>query len=209
MVQIRTPWVVTSSGPVSDRKSSKRHMILENDIWDPTIKRVHAPTNVNGCTKYEQDPSYTVCCRVVTRAGPNNSQYVFIKFQSATGFEKMNIAHRYPIINRVYAPTEVNVCPKYEPDPLNIGGCISVTRVSPNTSVYPLNFNRIRENEHKNLIIYRVQTSTEVNSCTKYEWDILIIVGCRTINKLGQKVGWMDGWKDRQCRALYNNWVVR
>ena len=36
---------------------------------NPTIDRVHAPTKVNGCTKYVQDPLNVVGCRTVTMAG--------------------------------------------------------------------------------------------------------------------------------------------
>ena len=33
------------------------------------INRVHAPTMVNGCTIYEEDPLNTVGCRMGTRTG--------------------------------------------------------------------------------------------------------------------------------------------
>ena len=36
---------------------------------NPVISRVHAPTNVNGCTKYEHDPLNIEGSRVITRAG--------------------------------------------------------------------------------------------------------------------------------------------
>ena len=34
----------------------KYHMILEIEQRNPIINRLHAPTKVNGCTKYGQDP---------------------------------------------------------------------------------------------------------------------------------------------------------
>ena len=59
---------------------------LKNKHRDHIINRVHAPTKVNGFTKYEQNPLNIVGCRVVTRAGPKHqSVSVFIKFESATG----------------------------------------------------------------------------------------------------------------------------
>ena len=44
--------------------------ILTNKI----INRVHAPTKVNGCTKYEQDPLNIVGCRVVSNKGETDGQ---------------------------------------------------------------------------------------------------------------------------------------
>ena len=48
---------------------SKCNWMLENEHRNPIIKRIHDPTNVNGCTKYEHNPLNSVGCRVVTRAG--------------------------------------------------------------------------------------------------------------------------------------------
>ena len=48
-------------------KILKYHRILENEHIDPMINRVHAPTKVNNCVKYEQNLLYIVGCRVVTR----------------------------------------------------------------------------------------------------------------------------------------------
>ena len=62
-------------------------MILENKYRDPIINRVNAP-EVNGTTKYEDDPLNIVGCTAVTTAGSKHcsqSACVFIKFQSATG----------------------------------------------------------------------------------------------------------------------------
>ena len=57
----------------------------------------------------------------------NKSVSVFIKFQSATGSQKMNIENPL-LINRVYAHTKINGWAKYEQDPWNIVGCRVVTR---------------------------------------------------------------------------------
>ena len=41
----------------------------KNKHRNPIINKVHAPTKVNSCTKYEQNPLNNVGCRVVTRVG--------------------------------------------------------------------------------------------------------------------------------------------
>ena len=53
---------------------------------DPVINRVHALTNANNCTKYEQDPGKIVGNRDNEPELKTTSQSVFIKFQSAMAF---------------------------------------------------------------------------------------------------------------------------
>ena len=119
---------VTRSGWTSHyvlMKFSKSHRIHENEHRDPMINRVHDPTMVNGCTKYEHDPLDIVGCRAVTRAGWT-SHHVFIKFSKSHRIQENQ--HRDPQINRVHPPTKVNGCTKYQQDPFNIVGCRAVTR---------------------------------------------------------------------------------
>ena len=49
-------------------KISTFQRILENVNRDAIIKRVHAPTQDNGCAKYQCDPLNIVTCRVVMKA---------------------------------------------------------------------------------------------------------------------------------------------
>ena len=65
----RNPRLALSKKQVSQciHKISKCHRIPENEHTNPIINKVHAPTKVNGCAKYEQDPLNIVGCRVITK----------------------------------------------------------------------------------------------------------------------------------------------
>ena len=69
-------WSAQSRKQVSQciHKISKCHWTLENEHRKPIINTFHAPTKVNGCTKYEQDLLNIVGCRVVMRAGRTDGQ---------------------------------------------------------------------------------------------------------------------------------------
>ena len=85
---------------------------------------VHAPTEVNGCNKYEYNPFNIGGCRAVTMTSPKHQSVgVFIKFQSTTSSQKINIETPQSIRFMLLLGL------KYEQNLSNIVGGRSVTKV--------------------------------------------------------------------------------
>ena len=91
---------------------------------DPVINRVHALTNANNCTKYEQDPGKIVGNREIM----NQNSKPPHKISKCHGILRNN--PRDPIINRVHALIKDNGCPKYDQDSFHIVGCRVVTKAA-------------------------------------------------------------------------------
>ena len=75
-----------SIGTLGRPSSKSKLYTLWNKHRDPIINRVHALTNANSCTKYEQDPWKIVGNRDNEPELKSTSQSVFIKFQRAVAF---------------------------------------------------------------------------------------------------------------------------